>query len=155
MVKYEFTATEERLLEDLRPVVEGLGFHIVDLRGKQVKTTFHVSVIIHSPDGVGLDGCETVHRTVLPRLEMMEDNRDIHVEVSSPGIDRAFRTASEFAIFVGKGVRVLLKEENDWIGGIISSAGDKEVCLETDGDTACFGYAQIRKARLDDSQEVR
>lgn len=56
---------------------------------------------------------------IKPRLELMEELGDFTLVCTSPGIDREIKDRSEYAIFKGRGVRVLFNNESDWVGGII------------------------------------
>mgnify|MGYP006273778373 FL=1 len=153
------------LRDSVAPVVEGLGYSLLDLSAAIVKGTLRVSLVIYRPEGIGTEDCETVHRAVYPRIEVLFDNRDLHVEVSSPGIERTFKSNDEFAIFTGKGVRVLTDDDADWIGGTIVSVTDDKVTLShvsgighalPDGETErTIPLTRIRKAKLDYSQEVK
>lgn len=142
------------LEEVVAPVVEGLGYRLVDLTAAGVRGTLHVSIVIYRPDGVGLNDCETVHRAVGPRMEVLLDNRDLHIEVASPGIDRKFKSDREFAVFVGRGVSVLT-DESDWFGGILSSVTDDEIVVAGAEEERTIPLSRVRKAKLDYSQEVR
>ncbi len=151
--------------DSVAPVVEGLGYTLLDLSAAIVKATLRVSLVIYRPEGIGTEDCETVHRAVYPRIEVLFDNRVLHVEVSSPGIERTFKSNDEFAVFTGKGVRLLTDDDADWIGGTIVSATDDHVKLAhvhglghslPDGETErTIPLARVRKAKLDYSQEVK
>ncbi len=142
------------LYETLEPIITGLGFGIVELIGRQRKNTFHVHLVIHHSDGVDVENCAEVHKTVLPRIEVLYESLEIHLQVSSPGIYRKFKDAREFEIFKGKKVKVLRTGRSEWVKGTIEEADESSVKLtfeeETDqseGDVV--PYAEIQKARLD------
>ncbi len=142
------------LYESLEPIITGLGFGIVELVGRQRKSTFHVHLVIHHPDGVGIENCAQVHRTVLPRIEVMYESLDVHLEVSSPGIYRKIKDAREFEIFKGKSIKVLRSGSSEWIKARIDDADEKSVSLRfyENGDTMekdVVPFAEIQKARLD------
>jgi ribosome maturation factor RimP len=102
-----------------------------------------------------VDDCAAVHQAVQPRIEVLQDNRDVYLEVSSPGLDRKFRTNREFAVFTGRGARLLRADNDQWVAGIIVDAGEDSVTLENDTGRETVAMELIRKARLDESQEVR
>jgi ribosome maturation factor RimP len=145
---------EERLLQDLEPVLHGMGLELVELRAKRVKETYHVVVTVFRAPSVGLEDCATAHRTILPRIEMLMDSRDVRVEVTSPGISRKIKSNREFHVFAGKGVRILLDDEDEWIGGVILGADEHAVRLELRGRAPrSVPYSKIRKAKLDHTEE--
>jgi ribosome maturation factor RimP len=138
---------------EIEPLIEGLGYKTVEIAGKKSGGRYHVSIIITKQDGIGLKDCEKVHKAVVPRLELILDDRDMHIEVSSPGISRNFKSGSEFSAFTGSAVRILLMDNSDWIGGTILEADEKEVRLSTIEGDKNFLYSMIRKAKLVDTQE--
>jgi ribosome maturation factor RimP len=139
----------DRLFTDLNPIITGLGYTIVEFKKQQVKGTLHVSIVIYKHTGISLDDCEEVHNTVLPRIELLEDLRDIHLEVSSPGINRKFKSADEFPIFVHNNVKILEEGASDWVRGQIESADEESVTIKCEKSTCTMNYEQIKKAKLD------
>ena len=75
------------------------------------------------------------------------------MELTSPGMERNFKNAAEFALFKGREVRVWNKTVNDWVGGKVFSSDDKSITLEIaneDGSTSqkTVFYADIAKAKF-------
>ncbi|MFW5689108.1 MAG: hypothetical protein ACOC1U_05975 [Spirochaetota bacterium] len=147
--------TAGALREQIEEVVQGVGFSIVELHSSVVKGRTHVNLVVYRPEGVGIDDCAEVHRTVRPRLELLLDDRDVALQVASPGIDRTLKENREFAVFTGRGVKVLPRDADTWIAGIIRDAGEREVEIETAEGPRRIAYAEIQKAKLDYTQEVR
>lgn len=139
--------------EEVIPLIEGLGFQLVELSSANRKGTLHVHLTIYRPEGVGLDDCAEVYTALMPRLEVLSDNRDIHLEVSSPGLSRGIKSGREFGLFQGKGVRVLTVDSDDWVGGVIVSSDEESVTIRTKTGERRFVYGTIKKAKLDESQE--
>lgn len=151
----EAAPTEDPIYDTIEPVVAGLGFTLVDVHSKFVRDRMRVILTIYAAQGVSVDDCAAVHQAVLPRIEVLEDSRDVYLEVSSPGIDRKLRSPREFSVFVGRGVRVLRSDTNEWVGGIIIKADEDEVTVENENGQHSLATDLVRKARLDESQEVR
>ncbi|MBI9100792.1 MAG: ribosome assembly cofactor RimP [Spirochaetales bacterium] len=157
----EYRLEQEKLYDLIEPVVSGLGFKIVELNSRTVQGRLHINLVLFSPEGVGLDECAKVHRTIIPRLEMAEENRDIYLEVGSPGLSRNIKSAEEFQVFKGRGFRVLTESADEWLGGIIGDIiDDKLKVLEINeaGEEVLkveLSVKDIRKAKLDDTQEIR
>jgi ribosome maturation factor RimP len=136
------------------PVLAGMGYALVELALGRRKGTTRVSVVIYRQKGVGVDDCAEVSGMLLPRLETIEGMTDVSLEVSSPGIERTLRALDEYAIFTGRGVRVLAGEDTEWQGGIIDRVDGGTLWLRTGRERKGFALADIRKARLDHSVEV-
>ncbi|ADK81148.1 protein of unknown function DUF150 [Sediminispirochaeta smaragdinae DSM 11293] len=156
-VEYFSKHQQGPLTGELEPIIEGLGYKTVEVAAKKTGSRHHVSVIISGRDsGIGLTDCEKVHKAILPRLEILLDDRDIYVEVSSPGISRNLKCGAEFGIFVGSLVRLLLEGENEWIVGRIMESDERKVVIEmSDGKKEDYLYDTIRKAKLVDIQEAK
>ncbi|MFP4644799.1 MAG: ribosome assembly cofactor RimP [Spirochaetales bacterium] len=140
---------ERDLTDELTSVIEGLGFSLVECKVQGVRGTLHVNVVAHRRGGMSIDDCAEIHRTLVPRIQVITGNRDISVEVSSPGIDRKFKSRREYQVFVGMPVRIL-DLESEWISGILQDADDHGITLARDGATEQYAYSEIRAARLND-----
>lgn len=146
---------ETDLYEQIGPVVDGLGYALVELKAQEITGAVQVSLVIFSRDGVGIDDCVRVHETVQPRAEIVCDRRDVRMEVSSPGTRRVLKGTHEYSIFTGERVRVLTDDRSDWISGRIGTVRDDGFSLDQDGQELDIPFTRIKKARLDDSQEVK
>ena len=145
----ELRQSEDSAFTVIKPVLEGMGYSIVDCVSHGIRTGVHVSCIIYRESGVSADDCADVYRLICPRLEVAFENRDIHLEVSSPGIDRQLKYADEFRIFTGRPVRIMVGEGSDWVSGIIRNAGSEGLDLDKAGSLSAIRYEQIRKAKLE------
>jgi ribosome maturation factor RimP len=87
----------------------------------------------------------------LPRLELEFPGADLYLEVSSPGIDRVIKDGSEFAHYLGMGVKCYRRDISDWTGGMLRSAGETGIVLETGEGEISVPYDTIAKAKLDGS----
>lgn len=143
--------SERDLTQEIASVVEGLGFSLVECKAQGVKGTLHIHVVVHRPGGITADDCVDIHRTIAPRAELISGNRDINVEVSSPGIDRKLKSRREYPLFVGMPIRVLTLDDK-WLRGTLEDADSEGITLKTDNDaTERLAYPEIRSARLDDA----
>jgi ribosome maturation factor RimP len=145
----------DKIIHDVvTPVLEGMGYMLVELAIGRRSGVTRVSVVLYRKEGVGIDDCARVSEILAPRLETVEGIQEVSLEVSSPGIERVLRSAREYAIFVGRGIRALIGEETEWRGGIIERVDGDTVHLRAGRETKGFALSSIRKARLDYSVEV-
>ena len=145
---------KDRIFKDLEPVVSGLGYEIVELIIGWTKKETHITVVIYKSDGVGIDDCTRVSKTIHPRLEFFNEIENLILRVSSPGIDRVLKTRREYRIFHNRGVKILLAGSNDWLGGIIKEPGDAGFILQAKEGMMDIEYSTIKKAKLDYTEEV-
>jgi ribosome maturation factor RimP len=144
------------LFEALEPLARGLGMSLIDLflfrrkgRGDRAGTV-QVKITAYKPGIMGVDDCSRLHRALLPRLELEFPGGDLYLEVSSPGIDRLIRDGSEFVHYLGRGVKCYRRDISDWTGGLLLSADETGIVLETGEGQIPVPYDSIAKAKLDD-----
>jgi ribosome maturation factor RimP len=145
---------KDRLLGLLEPVVDGLGYELVDVEWGSAGSRSVVRVYIDRSDGgsVGLDDCERVSRAIGAVLEAEDPiGHEYSLEVSSPGFDRPLRTAAHFARFAGSEARIELArplEGRRRFRGRLGAVGDGQVTIEVDRKEWKLPLAGISKARL-------
>ncbi len=149
----EYTPLEStQHYSDCAPLIEGLGYALVELRIGHTKSSYQVRAVISrlkvEDGGIGIDDCSKVHTLLFARLEAVFGTQDIHMEVTSPGTERQIKNAAEFPLFVGRMARVWYTEVQDWIAGKILGADSTKVTLEIDGAERSFPFEQIAKAKL-------
>ncbi|ORC37224.1 hypothetical protein B4O97_03275 [Marispirochaeta aestuarii] len=135
-------------LESTVDIIQGMGFSVVEAQCRPVKGSVQVVIYIYSSEGVSLDDCTKVYRTVMPRLEVALDSRDISLEISSPGISRNIKFFREFAIFTGRRIRVLTEDSSEWVQGDLIHADDDEIVLTVGDGERRYGRAEIVKAKI-------
>ncbi len=136
------------LPELLESTLAGLGYELVDLerspRGKLLR------VFIDKPDGVSVDDCVLVSNH-LGRLFAVENIDYDRLEVSSPGLDRPLKKASDFIRFAGESVRlklrVALQGQRNFVG-ILREVNDGVLKLEVDGKLLDLELNNLEKVRL-------
>lgn len=155
---------------DCRPLAEGLGFLLVELRVTRRGADTHVSAVITKPVAsaqtdteqprnaymsVSVDDCAQVHRLLLPRLEALLNTDNISMDVSSPGMERTIKNAAEFALFAGRPVRLWHTAVKDWIYGMITESGDAALSIrplesaeQAGSAVQTIPYTEIAKAKL-------
>lgn len=134
------------------PVVEGLGFRLVELKVIPGKEVTKIGAVISSMDpaaNISVNDCAKVHMVLLPRIEALIGNDNTTMELTSPGIEHNIKNAAEFELFIGRDVRVFDKTVTDWVGGKIVSADETKVTMEKeDGSSVTVLYENIAKAKF-------
>jgi ribosome maturation factor RimP len=142
------------LFDVLESVVAGLNMTLVEAAVTRQKGSDHIKIVVYKDGVVGIDDCSKVHRAVIPRLDLTFSKDDYSVEVSSPGIERLIKDGSEFALFIGRGIRCYKTDVSGWVGGMLKSADEKQIVLEQEGKMVILKYDVIAKAKLDHSYEI-
>ena len=110
--------------------------------------TMDFSVVIHKKDGVSTDDCARLHHALFLKLQTLFQ-KEIGLEISSPGLDRTLKSEEEFRIFVGSPLRWLEKGAADYRSGIIQNADERVVVVRTEtGEEETVCVDNILKAKL-------
>ena len=153
---------DQEIYQSLEPVIRGMGMSLIELsvyRGKgrgANQGNVQVRVVVYKEGITGVEDCSRVHRGILPRLELAFPERDIYLEVSSPGIDRIIKDGSEFVHYIGRGVKCYRTDISDWTVGILCAVDEKGIVLRMeDKETGLTSelpmeipYEIIAKAKL-------
>jgi len=124
---------DEQLRNEVEPIVSGMGFSLVELRHNRSRQQNHITLVVYRPEGVGVNECAAISKNLHPRLELIEGLENLRFQVSSPGLDRVLKSEREYTIFAGRGVRVMLHGQKEWIRGKIEGVQEGVLSLDEDG----------------------
>ncbi|KPK04726.1 MAG: ribosome maturation protein RimP [Betaproteobacteria bacterium SG8_39] len=137
------------LAELVERAVNGLGFECVDFQPSNRARLLRV--FIDRPEGITVDDCAAVSRQ-LTRVFAVEGVEYDRLEVSSPGLDRPLRKASDFRRFAGQRVEVRMRER-DAAGrrryaGLLLKCDEQAATIEVDGQNVSLALADMERAKL-------
>lgn len=101
----------ERVQAIATPILCALGLELVEVTcaGQGARTI--VRVFIDKPEGVQLGDCEQVHRSLGHALDVEDPVPHAYtLEVSSPGLDRPFRTRRDYEKALEQRVQLKLRQ---------------------------------------------
>ena len=109
------TGLEARVSRIVEPVANGLGFSLVRVKITQ-ENGMTLQIMAEDEHGrFTIVNCETLSKDLSPVLDVEDPiDREYHLEVSSPGIDRPLVRRRDFAAHVGHEVKI---ELGDMING--------------------------------------
>lgn len=159
---------QQRLISIVEPVCNAAGFDLVDLRFLLDQGGWVLRIAVDLPLGEGMDitqvpedrvdleDCENLSRELSAVLDVEDPIPQAYsLEVSSPGIDRALRTAAHFAHFVGSEAKIQLaiglqtpSGERKNFRGILQGCADDKVAIEVDGQVFHLPIDDIDQAKL-------
>ncbi|HET9848066.1 MAG TPA: ribosome maturation factor RimP [Candidatus Dormibacteraeota bacterium] len=122
-----------RIRELFQPTLNFLGYELyeLDLTGAGGHTTLRVR--IDRPEGVTLDDCERVSKSLSALLDQADPlpNR-YDLEISSPGAERPLRNLDEYRRFIGKraNVRYRVGESEQVAEGRLTAVSDQMIELQ-------------------------
>ncbi|MCQ2385130.1 MAG: ribosome maturation factor RimP [Clostridia bacterium] len=126
----------ETVKQLILPTVTQLGYHVWDVTYQKIGADYHLEVTIDHPDGISIDDCEKVHRSIDPVLDEADPIMDAYyLDVSSPGLEREIRTEEHIAFCIGEKVEVKLFSPMDGlkhVTGVLKGYDDGKVTLLDD-----------------------
>ena len=109
------TGLEARIARIVEPVANGLGFSLVRIKISQ-ENGMTLQIMAEDENArFTIVNCEALSKDVSPVLDVEDPvDREYHLEVSSPGIDRPLVRQRDFAAYVGHEAKI---ELSDMING--------------------------------------
>ena len=133
------------MIERAKPVIENtlsaLGYELVDIEYKNLYGQKHLIVYVASERGISLDDCEIVSNALDKPLDDLDPTAGVPycLDVSSPGLDRPFKTRRDYERNYGKSVEIKLYaplKGKKFYEGVLKQKTDNAVVIETDaGET--------------------
>ncbi len=114
----------------IRPVVEGLGFDLVEVKVARAGHRTVVRILADLPGGgIGLADCARISRAVGVALEEAEAIKgSFTLELSSPGLDWHMEASRDFRRYVGQKVKLQM-HDGGTIEGTLTDVSDHFLTL--------------------------
>ncbi len=143
-----------RVTEIARRVGESEGIEIleVELLGGGRKRVLRIT--IDKPEGVSHADCELISQQVGTILDVEDviPGASYRLEVTSPGVERKLMGAKDFVRFVGRRVKLVLRDpvgdRRHWEGTLAEFSADVVTLEQAPGQTIRFPLDQVEKANL-------
>ena len=122
---------EQALLED----IENKGYELIEIEQHSLRKGIKFVLYIDHDNGIGLDDCVSVSKASEMIIDEFIDPESYELEVSSPGLDRKLNKKEDFDRFIGKTIKIRLKEKlNDRknFKGLLTDRRGDMVILEDD-----------------------
>ena len=126
-----------------------MGYELVDLQPSNGGRLLRL--FIDKPGGIGVEDCAAVSRQLSRVLEVEGVEYD-RLEVSSPGLDRPLRKASDFERFAGQKAEVRMRTPGEGgrrkYVGVLRGAAEGRLNLELDGRIMALALDDMERAKL-------
>jgi ribosome maturation factor RimP len=143
--------------KDLSPQIEELlgkaGLYLLEFSLSRHGGALTAKAVVYSPSGTGTDECTKASRLILSQIQISCDVQNPSIEVSSPGIDRILRSEKDWKAFVGRSLKIYLKDQEEWISGRLVSLEENFIVFEGKEGPATIERSSIAKARLDSTHK--
>jgi len=145
------------LFIEVSTLIAPMGLETVDAIRNDTPAGVQMVITICSKEReVNTDDLSEVYNILYPRYQVLLGERDLSLEVSSPGLQRNLRDVYEFEVFQGKLVRVYSVDHSSWIEGYIEKKTEDSLILkeaiivdtEEKSEELCLPLSDIAKAKL-------
>lgn len=145
----------DRISKVVSPILWALGLELIDVDCVGQGARSIVRVYIDKPGGVTVDDCGRAHLAISPALDVADPFPHAYVlEVSSPGLDRAFKRIQDYRRALGKPVSLKLRQPIDgqWrVAGVLTEVTEQGVTVVVNDPrserTLLLGFDSIAEAR--------
>lgn len=137
--------------EHLKPIVESLGYELVEVKYAKERTGMALTLFIYSKNGISLDDCEKVSNAIDAPLDNLNPTNDepYTLNVSSLGLDRPIKTADDVRRCLGCEVEVKLYapiNNQKIFTGVLAEYDQNGISLKIDDETKKFNFTDIALA---------
>ncbi len=125
----------KNLEETLREQIEKKGYELIEIEQHSLRKGIKMVLFIDHENGMGIDDCISVSKASEVVIDEFIDPESYELEVSSPGLDRKLVKKEDFDRFIGKTIKIKLKEKlNDRknFKGLLTDRRGDLVILEDD-----------------------
>ena len=143
----------------VRPVVEGMGLRLWDVRFEKEGPDWFLRVLIDRDEPLDTDTCEAVSRAIDPLLDAADPiEQSYYLEVGSPGLGRRLTKPEHYDALTGQKIRVRLYRANAAgqreFAGILTGREGSTVTVETEAGPASFELQAASMVRLCDDEDL-
>lgn len=143
---------ESRTEALLQPIAAGQGVEIYDVEYVKEGSDYYLRAYIDKPEGVNITDCENVSRALSDALDREDFIPDAYIlEVSSPGLGRAFKKDRHLARSIGQEVEIRLYkplEGNKEYTGVLKSFDGSNIMVTGEDGERTFARNDIAVIRL-------
>ncbi len=100
----------EEVAKFVEPIIEKNGMELVDVEFKKMYGQDTLIIYVDKEGGMDLNACELIHNAISDPLDELDptQGKAYTLNVSSPGLDRPFKTEKDFLKHIGEDVEVSL-----------------------------------------------
>lgn len=138
----------KEITEFLEKIATPMGIEIVEVEWNDKAAA--LTIYIETDAGVDLDTCEKFHNAILDPIDELDPTFDAPytLNVSSPGLDRPFKTARDFERNLGKEVELKLYaplKGQKFIEGFLTDFDDNSVTVKVGKEELKISRNKIAK----------
>lgn len=145
MIKKEI---EKLVFDKFYDIIKNLGYELVEVKWTKVHDNFNLTFFIDNLNGIKIEDCEIVHKTVDPILDEIDisNNQPYTLNVSSSGLDREIVTKWDIEKYKNKEVVLKLYKpylkSKELVCTFVDKTEDK-VIVEINGEQIQFNNNEV------------
>lgn len=138
----------EEITEMLAQIADPMGIEIVEVECNEKSGA--LTVFIETEEGVDLDTCEKFHNAISEPIDVLDPSygEPYTLNVSSPGLDRPFKTARDFERNLNKEIELKLYaplKGKKFLQGFLRAFDDNSVTVELENEEVKIPRNKIAK----------
>lgn len=139
--------------EALTPVINELGYEVWDIEYVKEGADYFLRFTIDSDEGINIEDCEKVHRTIDPLLDELDPIEDAYnLQVSSPGLERDVKYDWHYEVLIGEKLELRLYAPFENTGkktftGILKAFEDGKITLAEGENEYIIPLEAVSKAK--------
>lgn len=126
----------EKAYERIVPIIENLGYEVVEITEKQLHGELNLTFFIYKPEGITLEDCEAVNNAIDEPLDTLDitEGKPYVLNVSSPGLDRPIVTKRDFERNINKEIEILFSDgKKKKVNGTLIAFDENTITLVSKG----------------------
>ena len=132
----------------LEKIAEPMGIEIVDVEWND--RSAELTVFIETESGVDLDTCEKFHNAIMDPIDELDPTYDkpYTLNVSSPGLDRPFKTQRDFERNLSNEVEIKLYaplKGKKYLEGVLTEFDENSVTIKLQNEEIKISLNKIAK----------
>ncbi len=142
---------DRKIRDEIEHTINSIGFELMEIECSPNRNGLKIVTFIDHLDGVTLDDCVKASKVIEPILDNENEDGGYLLEVSSPGLNRKLITREHFDRFIGKTVKIKLKEKIDNrknYKGELLTRNDNEIEVMVDNVKFTIGIDSIDICRI-------
>lgn len=140
---------EESVQKMVEEVIKDTDIELIDIEYVKEGPFKYLKVYVDKPEGITVDDTADISRALNKKLDEKDLIKEQYfLEVSSPGIERPFKTEADYQKNIGQKVEAKFFKPIDGkksINGILLEKNEDNIVIETSGETVTINIKDISK----------
>lgn len=140
---------ETSVYKIVKDIIISTAYEIIDVEYVKEGPFKYLKVYIDKPEGITVDDCSEISHAISKKLDELDlISEQYFLEVSSPGLERPFKTESDYIKNINEKVEVKLYKPLDGkkvMTGILLEKNEKSIVLNSENQIVTIELKDISK----------